>query len=142
MTEKLISWAGLMGIASQKTSHDVRVSVRSTFVPERSSPHDCFWLFAYEVRIENVGQDTVQLLRRYWEITDGDGDVREVEGPGVVGETPILAAGESFTYVSACPLNTEFGTMCGHYTMANLESGEHFDVEIAAFALCQPDILH
>lgn len=111
------------------------------FIPEKSSPEEGLWLFAYEISLENLGERTVQLHRRFWKITNGDGEVQEVEGAGVVGKTPVLEPGDSFSYVSACPLSTEFGTMEGHYTMSDTDSGDRFQIEVPVFSLCPPMLL-
>lgn len=126
---------------SKATTRGVRVEVRSAYVEEQSSPEDDLWFFAYHVTISNVGQDRVQLLTRHWIITDGDGQVREVEGPGVVGEQPSLDPGESFEYTSACPLPTPVGTMQGTYRMVTSD-GDRFDAEVAVFGLATPGALH
>ncbi len=126
-----------MMMGSSTTTRGIRVEVESVFVPERSDPAGKRWFFAYTIRITNEGSETAQLISRHWIITDGDGDAEEVRGPGVVGQQPTLAPGESFEYSSACPLGTNFGTMHGTYQMIT-EGGEHFDVEIAPFALAEP----
>lgn len=131
-----------MGIASDETTQGVRVQVRSEFLPDPSNPEERLWVYAYEVTIENQGERTVQLLRRLWEITNASGQTHEVEGPGVIGQTPILAQGESFVYQSGCPLGTPFGTMQGHYTMRYVDDDEQFDVKVGAFALCQPQMMN
>ncbi len=122
---------------SEALTDGVRVAVESRYVPEHSDPDKGGWLFAYTVSIANEREDTVQLLSRKWIITDANGDVEEVEGPGVVGAQPLLRPGESFEYTSACPLRTAFGTMHGSYVMVT-ESGDKFDAEIAAFSLSTP----
>jgi ApaG protein len=94
-------------------------------------------LFAYEIEITNGGSETVQLLTRHWIITDGEGRVEEVQGPGVVGQQPVLEPGHSHRYTSFCPLPTPFGTMHGSYGMTTAD-GERFDVQIAPFALSEP----
>ena len=76
------------------------------------------------------------MINRHWIITDGDGEVEEVRGPGVVGEQPILEPGESFTYTSGCPLTTSFGTMHGSYEMV-LGDGETFDAAVGMFELSE-----
>jgi ApaG protein len=90
------------------------------------------------VRISNEGDAIVQLLSRLWIITDDFGEVRRVEGPGVVGETPVLTPGESFEYTSFCPLETAFGTMEGHYLMELIDSRERFEARIEPFSLAAP----
>ena len=89
---------------SDTTTRGIRVQVTSTYLPERSSPRDCQYLFAYHIRISNVGSETAQLVSREWIITTADGEVERVKGPGVVGEQPVLTPGSSFEYTSYCPL--------------------------------------
>ncbi len=126
---------------SEAVTQGVRVVVRSSLDPSRSRPQRNQWFFLYTVTITNQGSETVQLLTRHWIITDGEGRVEEVRGPGVVGEQPVLAPGESFEYTSGCPLTTPLGTMHGTYQMLT-ESGEGFDAEIAPFALSEPYTVH
>jgi ApaG protein len=122
---------------SETVTRGIRVRVRSNYDPQRSEPGEGHWYFVYTIRIENEGAETVQLLSRHWIITDANGKIEEVRGPGVVGRQPVLGPGESFEYSSACPLGTAFGTMHGTYQMAT-RKGEHFDAEIAPFALGEP----
>ena len=98
-------------------------------------------VLTYRIEIANEGEGTVQLLRRRWVITDALGQIQEVEGPGVVGEQPVLGPGETFEYTSACPLATPFGSMQGSYQMIT-EAGETFDAEVAPFSLAQPNAIH
>lgn len=122
---------------SDTTTRGIRVQVQSFYDEERSSPEDDYYFFAYQVTISNHGGETAQLLSREWFITDGNGDVQRVQGPGVVGEQPVLAPGEAFEYTSFCPLATSVGAMHGSYRMV-LESGEQFEAEIAPFSLAAP----
>jgi len=126
---------------SDASTRSIRVQVRSNYVPERSDPGQNRWFFAYDVRISNEGDETCQLLSRHWIITDADGKVQEVKGPGVVGEQPVLEPGESFEYTSACPLETAFGTMHGSYQLETA-AGERFDAVIAPFLLGEPKGVH
>lgn len=126
---------------SEAVTRQVRVSVTSEFSPERSKPADSQWFFTYTITIANEGTETVQLLTRHWIITDGSGHVEEVRGPGVVGEQPTLAPGETFTYTSGCPLNTPFGLMQGTYQMVT-KDGEAFDATVAPFTLSEPYTVH
>lgn len=119
---------------SDAVTHGIRVEVMARHAPENSRPRDGEWVFQYTVRITNMGGDTVQLLSRHWIITDATGQVEEVRGPGVVGEQPVLAKGESFKYSSWCPLRTPTGMMYGTYRMTR-EDGEQFDIDIAPFGL-------
>ena len=98
---------------------------------------DNHYVWAYHVRIENQGGETVQLRRRHWQITDSLGRQQDVRGPGVVGEEPVLAPGESFEYTSSCPLPTPSGFMVGDYEMET-RAGENFVVRIPAFSLDTP----
>ncbi len=122
---------------SEATTRGVIVQVESELDPGRSAPQHGHWFFLYTVTITNRGEETVQLLRRHWVITDGDGEVEEVEGPGVVGEQPVLTPGQSFQYTSGCPLPTAFGFMRGTYQMATI-SGDRFEAEVADFELSEP----
>ena len=127
--------------ASEAITNNVRVEVEARFAPDRSQPFDNEWFFIYTVRITNEGDDRVQLLSRHWIIADATGHTEEVRGPGVVGAQPVLQPGESFQYTSSCELNTSTGVMRGTYQMVT-EDGEHFDVEIAPFALHEPYTVH
>jgi len=119
---------------SEAITHDIRVEVLSRHSPENSKPQQGEWVFQYTVRITNQGTDTVQLISRHWIITDALDHVEEVKGPGVVGEQPVLAPGQSFKYSSWCPLKTPTGMMHGTYQMTRSD-GTRFDIEIAPFAL-------
>lgn len=121
----------------EATTHDIRVSVRPTFLPDQSAPTDNHFVWAYHVRIENLGGATVQLISRIWRITNAKGEMHEVRGPGVVGEQPTLEPGDFFEYTSGTPLSTPSGIMGGTYQMEN-ERGETFDVQIPAFSLDSP----
>ena len=129
------------GFSSEAITRDIRVRVIPQFDPLRSRPARGHWFFLYTVTIENLGVETVQLLTRHWIITNGDGRVEEVRGPGVVGEQPVLAPGESFEYTSGCPLTTDVGKMEASYRLVSAE-GEQFDIEIAPFTLCATDTVH
>jgi len=119
---------------SDAVTNGIRVEVLSRHMPENSRPLHGEWVFQYTVRITNQGTETVQLLTRHWIITDAAEHIEEVKGPGVVGQQPVLAPGESFQYSSWCPLTTPTGMMHGTYQMARTD-GSEFDVEIAPFAL-------
>jgi ApaG protein len=126
---------------SEAVTRGIRIVVQSAYVPERSDPDEKQWFFAYQVHVSNEGTETAQLVSRHWIITDADGHVEQVKGPGVVGEQPVLRPGESFEYTSACPLATPVGTMQGSYQMVTT-SGERFDAVIAPFSLGQPNIIN
>jgi ApaG protein len=131
----------LHACTSEAVTNNVRVEVESQYAPDQSQPFQSHWFFYYTVRISNEGEDTVQLLSRHWIIKDATDHTEEVRGPGVVGEQPVLAPGESFQYTSGCPLKTSTGVMRGTYQMVT-EDGDHFDVEIAPFALHEPYTVH
>jgi len=126
---------------SDAITNGVKVEVATRFLEERSNPHSNKFIFAYTVTITNTEARPVQLISRKWIITDADGDVETVEGPGVVGEKPVLQPGQSFEYTSFCPLETPFGTMEGHYNMVAAD-GSRFEARIAPFGLAIPGSLH
>ncbi len=115
-------------------THSIEVTVTPRFMPERSSPDNGYYFWAYTIAITNRGTETVQLKTRHWKITDALGRLQEVRGAGVVGEQPVLAPGESFEYTSGVPLPTPSGFMRGTYGMVTM-SGRSFDIEIPAFSL-------
>ncbi|MEQ1951808.1 Co2+/Mg2+ efflux protein ApaG [Mesorhizobium sp. CN2-181] len=119
-------------------THGIEVSVEPFYLAERSDPAENRYVWGYRVTIDNQSDEHVKLLSRYWHITDGKGRVEEVRGPGVVGEQPDLDPGDSYQYMSGCPLPTPSGIMVGRYTMQNA-SGDTFDVDIPAFSLDLPD---
>jgi ApaG protein len=123
--------------SSEATTRNIRVRVQAQYDPSRSSPRQSQWFFLYTVNITNEGRDTVKLISRHWVITDGMGKVEEVQGPGVVGNQPVLAPGQNFEYTSGCPLTTPFGSMHGTYQMIK-QGEEQFDIEIAPFTLTEP----
>ena len=126
---------------SDTTTRGIRIEVQSTYMPERSAPSDAQYLFEYHVRISNVGSETAQLISREWIITNADGEVERVKGPGVVGEKPVLTPGTSFEYRSFCPLKTSVGSMQGSYQMVTA-NGEQFDAMISPFTLAIPNALN
>ena len=128
----------MMESGYSKTTRAIEVTVQPSFLEDQSDPDENRFVWAYRVRIFNKGQETVQLLRRTWRILDGKGQVMEVEGPGVVGEQPVLEAGDVFEYTSGTPLNTPSGFMQGSYQMTIPTSGEVFDVVIPPFSLDCP----
>jgi ApaG protein len=122
------------GPISLATTRSIRVEVLAQYSAENSHPLEDEWVFQYTVRITNEGSETVQLVSRHWIIRDGFDHVEEVRGPGVVGDQPVLAPGESYKYSSWCPLKTPTGVMRGTYQMVRT-NGEQFDIEIAPFGL-------
>ena len=119
------------------TTEGISVQVQPQFLEDQSKPDEGYYVWAYTIRIENNGRQTVQLVNRNWKITDARGQVEEVHGPGVVGKQPVLQPGESFDYTSGCPLRTPSGFMVGTYEMRR-ENGETFLIEIPAFSLDSP----
>ena len=122
-------------------SHEIRISVRSQYLPEQSDPESRQFAFAYTVTIRNIGETPVQLIARHWYITDGDNEVQEVRGLGVVGQQPLLRTGEQFEYTSWATLPTPAGTMRGEYFCVT-EDAQFFQAPIAEFALVMPRTLH
>ncbi|MGC8469313.1 MAG: Co2+/Mg2+ efflux protein ApaG [Acetobacteraceae bacterium] len=127
-----------MGAAFSETTRGIRVSVEPYYLDDQSQPEEGRYVWAYRVRIENKGAETVQLVRRTWHITDARGRTQHVHGAGVVGEQPTLEPGEAFEYTSGTPLETPSGFMVGAYHMVVTTSGERFDVAIPAFSLDVP----
>lgn len=127
---------------SDTTTRGVRIIVRPRFVSEQSDPAAGQWLFAYHITVQNHGPKAVQLISRHWVITNGEGQVEEVRGAGVVGHQPLLKPGEEFQYTSGCPLSTPVGTMHGEFNMIVQDSGEKFDAKIEPFRLAVPKLLN
>lgn len=121
---------------SQKT-RSIEVTVKPMYLDDQSSPSDDHYVWAYWVRIENQGSETVQLRSRYWHITDASGRIQEVRGAGVIGEQPVLEPGQSYEYTSGTPLPTPSGIMLGRYEMES-DKGERFEIDIPAFSLDSP----
>ena len=116
----------------------IAVSVVPTYLEAQSSPGSSQYFWAYRVIIENLGEETVQLLSRHWMITNARGEFTEVKGAGVVGDQPVLKPGESYEYTSGAPLDTTSGMMGGAYQMET-EGGERFYIEIPTFSLDSPN---
>ncbi len=121
--------------------YKIAVNVSVQYIKEQSVPENSQFVFAYTINILNRGTIDVKLLSRHWLITDAEGKVQEVRGPGVVGKHPDLKPGEDFTYTSGAIIETPVGSMQGSYQM-QAEDGILFDAEIAPFSLAQPNILH
>ncbi|HWB48738.1 MAG TPA: Co2+/Mg2+ efflux protein ApaG [Stellaceae bacterium] len=120
-----------------ETTRSIKVTVRPFYLEQHSDPANSHHVWAYHVRIENEGAETVQLRNRHWRITDELGRLQEVRGPGVVGEQPVLSPGQSFEYTSSCPLTTPSGFMVGDYEMET-PAGERFLIRVPAFSLDRP----
>ncbi|WNN45069.1 MULTISPECIES: Co2+/Mg2+ efflux protein ApaG [Winslowiella] len=119
----------------------VCVQVQSVYVESQSAPDEQRYVFAYTITIRNLGRNPVQLLGRYWLITNGNGRETEVQGEGVVGEQPHIEPGEEFQYTSGAILETPMGTMQGHYVMID-QQGETFHVDIPVFRLAVQTHIH
>jgi ApaG protein len=122
----------------EETTRDITIRVEPRYLPDQSTPDEGQFAWSYHVTIINVGARPVQLLRRHWIITDALGRTQEVDGEGVVGETPTLAEGERFEYTSGTPLATASGFMGGTYLFRETESGEEFRATIPSFSLDSP----
>lgn len=124
-------------------THGIQVSARARYEEAHSDPKAGRFLFSYRITITNRSERTVQLLRRHWWISDSLAAPREVEGPGVIGEQPVLPPGESFTYSSACDLRSGLGRMRGTYLMRRVGGDEsRFEVEVPELQLAWPLVLN
>ena len=120
-----------------RTTNEIKVTVVPIYLEEQSNPDMHHFVWAYSIYLENMGERTVQLLNRYWHITDANGGVQEVSGSGVVGEQPVLRAGDNYHYTSGAALRTASGFMVGKYEMS-AEDGDHFHIDIPPFSLDSP----
>lgn len=125
---------------SDTTTQGIRIHVSAQLIPDQSDPDEKRYAFAYRVRISNEGKDWAKLRSRRWVITDGDGEVKVVEGPGVVGDQPELGPGDSYEYMSGSLLPTAWGTMEGHYVMQR-QDGTQFEAQIGRFFLTKDTTL-
>lgn len=123
--------------AYEAITQGIRVSVRPFYLEEESDPEEAHYFWAYQVQIENLGTESIQLKSRTWRITDSFGRIEEVKGEGVVGEQPVIEPGFAFEYTSGAPLGTASGFMAGSYRM-HKRDGSSFEVEIPAFSLDSP----
>lgn len=121
-----------------KITDGVKISVETIYQPEYSNPANEHFMFAYRVNIENLTENSVQLLNRHWHIFDSNGTKREVEGEGVVGQQPVIEPGDNHEYVSGCNLKTDIGSMRGSYEMERIVDGLKFRVNIPEFYLIAP----
>ena len=119
------------------TTRNITVRVQPQFLAEQSDPVSDQYVWLYTINIENGGTEAVQLLNRHWIITNAVGHVEEGQGPGVIGEQPVLQPGDSFQYTSGCPLRTPSGMMVGTYELGG-PGDERFDIDIPAFSLDSP----
>ena len=126
---------------ADSTKYDIRIGVKTAYIPEQSDPSSDRYVFAYTITIANHGTASAQLISRHWVITDAENKVQEVRGLGVVGEQPFLKPGESFEYTSGTSMTSPVGAMRGSYQMV-AEDGQKFDAEISEFTLSMPRVLH
>ena len=126
---------------SKQSEQAIHITVKSRHLPQESDPSAQRYVFAYTITIENNSNEASQLLNRHWIITDGQGDIEEVQGPGVVGQQPRIQPGEGFRYSSGAILNTPVGVMQGKYEFVT-DAGHHFDVEIPQFSLAVSALVH
>jgi len=124
--------------AVEKITNNVKIAVRIRFIHEDSRPEENYFLFGYRISIDNLGDTPIQLINRHWFIFDSIGEHREVSGPGVVGQQPVIAPGKRFTYESGCNLRSEIGKMNGFFTMENLITQSVFKVEVPEFHMVSP----
>lgn len=130
-----------MDAASRMNNDPIRIDVQTAFLAEQSAPHDNRYAFSYTITIRNEGEVAARLTARHWIITDANGKVQEVRGPGVVGEQPHLKPGQGFRYSSGAVLETPVGTMQGSYQMVT-DDGVPFDAPIRPFRLAIPGVLN
>ena len=124
-----------------ENNNKINIKILPTYIAEQSDPYNDHYVFSYTVTIRNEGKKPARLLTRHWIITDGDGQVQEVRGEGVIGKQPHLSPGEDFEYTSGTFMNTPVGTMRGSYQMIT-DSGETFEADIPNFTLAVPNTLH
>ena len=122
-----------------KTTKSINITVNPCYLEEQSEPEEHHYVWAYQVTINNLGQETVQLKNRYWKIIDSNGTKLEIKGEGVVGEQPVLEPGEKYEYTSGTPLSTPSGFMEGYYEMET-KNGKKFDATIPLFSLDSPHV--
>ena len=128
-------------IMEDAVTEGVQVQVESFYIDSHSIPEEDLYVFAYRIRLKNLSQRTVQLLRRHWIITDSNGDINEVRGDGVVGDQPVLVPDEEYEYTSGSQLKSPVGTMQGTYQMTTTD-GDEFDVAIPCFTLAVPGMIN
>ena len=122
-----------------EVTKNIRVSVKTNFLSDQSDTENSLWVWSYHILIENNGNDKIQLIDRYWKITDATGIIKEVKGSGVIGEQPTIKPGEFFEYTSGTPLNKSSGFMSGNYRMIN-EKNESFFIDVPVFSLDIPSV--
>ncbi|GHC22574.1 Co2+/Mg2+ efflux protein ApaG [Aidingimonas halophila] len=131
-----------MSASSPSSSAEVHVQVEPAYCEEESSPAEQRFVFRYTITVHNGSRHSVQLLARYWKITQGSGKVQEVRGKGVVGKQPLIGPGQTFRYTSRAVLEGPVGVMQGAYTCVDTATQQTFDVDIAPFRLATPNQVH
>ena len=121
-----------------QVTNGIKVSVKTNYEGTFYQDLVLKYAFSYKITIANNSKHTVQLQRRRWNIFDSLNETEVVKGEGVIGETPIIFPGDSHTYTSGCALNAPYGSMNGHYTMTDLNTGERLKVFIPTFNLIAP----
>jgi len=121
-----------------KTTRHIKVTVIPAYLDAQSDPAQGNYVWAYTIQLDNLGEETVQLVNRYWRITDAGGAVQEVRGAGVIGEQPVLAPGDTYRYTSGVSLKTPSGIMTGNYEMET-DLGDVFTIDIPVFSLDSPE---
>ena len=122
-------------------TEEVQVQVEAFYLETHSLPEEDHYVFAYRIRLKNLSQQTVKLLRRHWIITDSNGETNEVRGEGVVGDQPVLEPDQEYEYTSGSHLKSPVGTMQGSYQMTTTD-GEEFEVTIPCFTLAIPGVIN
>ena len=120
------------------TTNGITITVETQYLPQHSDPKEGKFVFGYHITIENGSDHTIQLLRRHWFIYDGCGEIREVEGEGVIGQQPVLEPGQYHQYASYCDLKTDIGKMRGTFLMTRRNDQVFFDVPVPEFKMCMP----
>lgn len=121
----------------ERTTDDIRVSVTPVFMDEESDPTKHFYLWAYQVRIENLGQDSIKILDRQWHVVDALGATQDIAGVGVFQDKPSLNPGDSFEYTNTIPLSTTSGFITGTYALEK-NSGTFIAIKAPTFSLDSP----
>ena len=131
----VLCYQAVLGMMEIEKNKKIKIEVGSKFISEESEHEECLFLFKYDVSIYNNTMNNVQLLNRHWKIFDALGNIRTVNGEGVIGQKPVINSGLSFSYSSFCPLKTEFGKMNGYYTFKDELTEELFEIIIPEFSL-------
>ena len=122
----------------QKVTQGIKISIETEFNSSFYKNNKMHYGYNYTVTIENQSNDTVQLISRYWKISDSLNNIEVVEGDGVIGQKPVLKPGTFYTYSSGCILISPFGSMKGYYKMINFATTRIFNVDIPSFKLSAP----